>query len=670
MEALRVFLFMSKIDWWLVCGTNMLMNYMHYTMILNNEDFIEKNHIFAFIFPLILTNSLPFFSYFKDRGFKQLFYQLINYDQTLKCFKELITKIIPNQIIIMNEERNDLLFCNDEVQRFFKTEEYSKIMGYLKQISVQNKSFFEILEEIHYTKEDNVFIDYQTSIQFLNSYNKNLKNVNEKDNENNYYFSIKIGRIYWQNEKAYLILMSDVSAIKLVEKLKELDTYKDQLLATVSHDLRTPLNGVLGVIELLLETIKEKALRKLLKIAMRCTNLLLFMINDILDFSQINNGKLRLFFSNYNVSDLIKEVIDLIKFQCNRKNIQFLLDLPQCLKNQLLVCDYRRVQQVLLNLISNALKFTTQGFIKLSIHKITEKSKNFLQFSVEDTGIGIKEEDIKKLFQLFGKLEENHMNINNSRGPLNKNGTGLGLVISQRLVEMLSGDEKEKIVVSSQYGKGSVFTFRLPLDVPEDEEISDEILEKEANIFESLKSYNLMMNSQNLAIIDESNSVPSVSRFNSPNDKKRLPILLVDDDQINLFVISKYLESFNLTYKTAHNGKMAVEIVKSERNFSVIFMDCYMPIMNGFDAAREIKELFNKKIIFSEIPIFGLTASTSGKDLDLCKECGMKDVLTKPVAKKQMKEKIQEILKIRIYERNGVNTMINKLGDGLFSKKK
>ena len=278
--------------------------------------------------------------------------------------------------------------------------------------------------------------------------------------------------IQWQNEKAFLILLSDISAVKLVKKLQDLDVYKDRLLATVSHDLRTPINGLVGILEILYSKIKEKELRKYVKIASRCCNLLLFMINDILDFSQINNGKLRLLFSKYHVADLIKEVISLVKFQCQRKNIDFLLEIPKELRNQLLNCDYRRVQQVLLNLISNSLKFTNKGYIKLTITKIILHNQRFIQFSVEDTGIGIKESDKSKLFQLFGKLELDNPNIN-------KIGVGLGLVISKHLVQLLSGDQNAEIEVESKYEKGSRFKFKLPLDIPEDEEINDEIFEKE-----------------------------------------------------------------------------------------------------------------------------------------------------------------------------------------------
>lgn len=647
-EAFRLFLYISRMEWWLVCITNILMNYCPYNLITKGNELLETSHIFAFIFPLILMNTLPFLLYFKERSIRDLFYQLITFDQSLKSFEELITRSLPNQIIIINDNRSKVLFCNDEAQKFFKSNDYQKLYDKLGQITVNNNGLFNVLEEDVFRK-NTTFFNYQSSVNSQNSRDEPT------------FFDVKIGRIHWENQKAFLIILSDISAIKLCEKLKEIDLYKDQLLASVSHDLRTPLNGVVGILEILMENIKDAQMRKYLKIAVRCTNLLLFMVNDILDFSQINNGKLRLIPSKSTLYLMVKEVIDLVKFQCKKKNIQFILELPKYLKNLQIDCDSRRVQQVLLNLISNALKFTCQGYIKLKIEKQEENGRIFIMFSVEDSGIGIKEENISKLFKLFGKLQDT--------ASLNKNGTGLGLVISQSIVEMLSENSKQKIKVSSSFGNGSTFSFKIPLNFGEDEEITDEIFETEQKIFESFKSYNFTVNSPNLILLDETNSLTSFSKYSSPLDLKKVLVLIVDDDQINLFVLSKYLESFGLRYITAFNGKNALEKVKEEPNFSLILMDCYMPIMNGFEATKTIKDTYRKKQIKEPI-IVGLTASSANKDLDMCKQCGMQETWTKPISKKKMKEKLQEILKIRIFERDSQNSMMNKLGKEIFNQTK
>ena len=632
LEGFRVFLFIGKINWMLVWITNMILNYMHYDLLLNQE--ISNANIFSFIFPLILANTLPFVSFFQERYFKLLFYQLTSFDQSLKSFEDLINKILPNQVIIVDENKTKILFCNEEVQKFYNTQNYCEILKKLKTITIADSDIMTILHQIEISNENFEFQNYQTSIQ-----NEEMKKE--------YFFDLKLGRMHWQNEKAFLILLSDISAIKLVKKLQELDAYKDNLLATVSHDLRTPLNGMVGILELLLEKIVDKELRKYIKIANRCSSLLLFMINDILDFSQINNGKLRLLFSKFRITEMTKEVIDLIKFQCNRKNIDFILDIPNELKEQMIICDYRRLQQVLLNLISNALKFTTTGYIKLSLKKIIEFGTNFIQFRVEDTGIGIKENDQIKLFQLFCKINLDDCNMN-------KSGVGLGLVISRHLVELLSDDPNAKIEVESKYEFGSKFTFKLPL-IDHQEEINEELFEKEQTIGESFKFYKSSITSPNLRKLVDFSAIPS----HSSSLISKTFILLVDDDQISLFVLGKYLEAFGLSYETASNGKMAIDLVRMEKKFNLILMDCHMPIMNGFESSKKIKELVKRRII-PDASILALTASTANKDLDECKQSGMEECLTKPVSKKQMKEKLQQILKIRIFEKKSRNSLLEK----------
>ena len=645
LESFRVFLFISKINWMMIWVTNMFLNYAQYSFILEKEA-IDRVNLFSFIFPLILANTLPFVSYFTELSFKKLFYKLVSFDRTLKSFEELINKILPNQVIILNERRTEILFCNEEVQKFYQSSENEQIFSKIQNINIIGCNLFNILGQLQKTEENFVFFEYQASILCAKT-------------KEECFFDVKVGRIHWQNQDAYLILMADISAVKLVKKLKELDGYKDKLLATVSHDLRTPLNGLVGILELLSTKIVEKEAKKYLRIATRCSNLLLFMINDILDFSQISNGKLRLIFSRYHVMDLTKEVINLIKFQCQRKNIPFILDVPKDLMNQMLICDYRRVQQVLLNLLSNSLKFTSHGFIKLKIRKIIENGNRFIHFSVEDTGIGIKKEDLAKLFQLFGKLETENL-------VLNPSGVGLGLVISQHMVGLLSGDPNAKIEVTSEYENGATFSFKLPLNIPEEEEVSDEILEKDQRICDSLKSYSSSMIPPNLKGLEFS---PVTSTNSYSSSRRNNLILLVDDDQINLFVIGKYLESFGINYKTACDGKQALDMVLKEKNFTFIMLDCYMPIMNGFEAAAKIKELAKRRII-ANIPILALTASTSNKDIDQCKQSGMDEYLPKPVSRKQMKEKLQQMLNISILERNGKINMVDKLGTGLFFKNK
>ena len=618
LESLRIFLFIGKIKWILVCVTNFILNMMQYIFLIEEQN--DKGTNFLIMFASILMNTMPIMAYFQERSFKKLFDENYAYNQNLRRYEELI-KAMPNQIIIIDEKKTRILFVNQAVKNFYRNASDEFIFSKIKEIDINGINLLVFIGD----EEENSFKNFHTS------------NPYSAENEENL-FDFQTGRISWQNEPAFLILMSDISAVKMVKKLKELDSYKNRLLATVSHDLRTPLNGIIGIIEILFGKIQEKELRKLLKISLRSANLLLFMINDILDFSQISNGKLRLITGKHQVMDFVKEIITLFKFQCARKNIDLILDIPNDLKNQSLICDHRRVQQVLLNFISNALKFTFHGYIKLFIRKLLVKNKRYIEFGVEDTGLGIKQKDFSKLFHLFGKIQQEDDNIN-------QNGIGLGLVICKRLVEVLAGDPKERIEIQSQYLKGSVFSFKLPLDIPEEEEINEETCEKEEKINDHIKSYKNSAFHTNLRNIDStsvSEDVVSSSRHILCNK-----ILIVDDDQINLFVIGKYLESFGIKYQTASDGKIALEELQRKKDFTLVLMDCNMPIMNGFEATRKIKELV-KRGVLRKISVLALTANTSEKDIELCIQSGMDGFLGKPVSKMEMKNKLQQILKIRI----------------------
>lgn len=637
LESIRVFLFISKIRWYFVLTANLILNFMILQNSIYIKEFDNQANLFPIIFPIIMGNTLPILIYFQERNDRSFFHRNLNFDKTLKSFEVLINEIMPNQLIILDKTLQSILFCNQEVKNFYDSQDHNYIYKRINSILVADENSNHPISLLKKGKslDSNIFLNFQSSIPG--------KNTSEDS-----FFNIKFGRIHWQNEEAFLILLSDISAMKLVHKLKELDAYKDQLLATVSHDLRTPLNGLKGILELLAGRLIDKELLKYLKIASRCSNLLLFMINDILDFSQITNGKLRLNFSKYQIPRLIKEVFNMVKFQIEGKQLQLILDLPFDLKVQFLLTDYRRVQQVLLNLISNAMKFTNEGFIKLTIRKKNSANKKImLEFSVEDTGIGIRAEDLHKLFHLFGKLdlESPHMN---------RTGVGLGLVISKRLVELLSNDPNAVINVESQFGKGTRFSFELPFEIPEEEDVNEEFNEEEEKVYTNFQEYRRRVNSPNLKSVENTSSINSTHNLPLSSDSPYInakKILIVDDDQISLFIIGKYLESFGLKYQAVSDGKKAIEMVMHEKSFDLILMDCNMPIMNGFEASRRIKNLVYKKKIYP-LKILALTANTTTEDIDECKESGMDDYLAKPIGKKEFKEKLQEILKIKILESN------------------
>jgi two-component system, sensor histidine kinase len=394
------------------------------------------------------------------------------------------------------------------------------------------------------------------------------------------------------------------------------------------------------------------------------------MINDILDFSQITNGRLRLNSTTFDVVESVKEVTKLIKFQAKRKGLrfEFINKFQDNIGKVLFQSDPNRVKQVVLNLLGNALKFTEKGFIRITVEPGEERPmsncdldilSNYynnnkicsVKFTVQDTGCGIKSEDIPKLFQLFAKLETQESK------KVNQTGVGLGLAISQSLVRRLNKEKPgEEIKVLSELGKGSCFYFTLR---------SLMLTEVNSESIRNIVSSNLRLKST-VNFAEEDEGIRKISLPKTPMMKKvrsmstsnaSLPtneilpktlkkVLVVDDDQINIMVLSAYLKSFeDCKFNVALNGLEAVELVKRQAKefyyFDIIFMDCNMPVMDGFEATRTILQMVKSKEIPS-LPIIASTANASQPDYEMCFKCGMVDYLAKTYGKALLRDKLDK----------------------------
>jgi CheY-like chemotaxis protein len=367
------------------------------------------------------------------------------------------------------------------------------------------------------------------------------------------------------------------------------------------------------------------------------------MINDFLDFTQISNGKLSLNPELFSPETMLLDISKLIKFQAKRKGLTFHIenrfpDRQQCL----LRSDPNRIKQIILNLLGNSLKFTQNGYIRIIIEPINvneiicdQKFGLPVKFSVQDTGLGIKPEDRSHLFQLFGKLK----NKDNQR--LNQTGVGLGLTISQNLVKALNNNLPEySISVDSEYGKGSTFSFIImPFknDYQEEDCMCITSVSIENGVYMSHKEIN-----NDVRKIRESITIKKNKNLRKDNQSIRL--LIVDDDQINILVLTSFLKSFqDCNFDVAFNGLEAIQKViengKIEKFYDLILMDCNMPVMDGFEATKVILDMVQK----GEIPklfIIAITANSSPADNKKCFDCGMIDFLSKPFTKLQIREKI------------------------------
>lgn len=362
------------------------------------------------------------------------------------------------------------------------------------------------------------------------------------------------------------------------EKAVVAERSKSQFLANMSHEIRTPLNGILGMTEILTDKITDVESKEYLKIIQNCGKSLLVLINDVLDFSKIEAGKLDLEFREFNVHELIEECILLFKVSTD-KNInlkfEFEPDTPKWIKS-----DPIRIKQILDNYLSNAVKFTKQGDIKVYLsHEYSNDERKLLKFSVKDSGIGISHENQQKLFKRFSQVDASDTRL--------YGGTGLGLSISKKLAVLLGGD----VSVTSELGSGSEFNFTIS--------------------YENINS-----------------SSPQIMALENKNTEfEKINILLVEDNIVNQKVASNFLKKLGMDIQVANNGNEAIDLVESN-HFDLVFMDCQMPELDGFEATRKIKRTLGKDAPL----IIALTASSMKEDIERCFSAGMDDFLSKPLS--------------------------------------
>lgn len=362
---------------------------------------------------------------------------------------------------------------------------------------------------------------------------------------------------------------------------------KDDFLSTMSHEIRTPLNAVIGVSHLLLlENPKKEQLENLQALKYSSEHLL-ELVNDILDFNKITSGSIELEQADFSLERVLNGLQSLFQHKAKQKDIRFSIKTDRDLPARL-VGDSTRITQILSNLINNAIKFTEEGKVVLDVGLEARKEDSCtIHFSVIDTGIGIPEEKQEKIFDSFCQA--------NSDTTRKYGGTGLGLAICKRLVEHMGG----KLTVESTLGKGSTFSFELELPISTVIEINRE---------GKLPSKTLTMTT-------------------TLDSLKGTKMLVAEDNQLNILVIRKFLSKWNVDYEIVEDGKAAV--AKAEQNnYDLILMDLQMPEMNGFDAARAIRQGQNPKN--KTIPIYALSAST-GVDINTkIQEYGINGLISKP----------------------------------------
>lgn len=403
--------------------------------------------------------------------------------------------------------------------------------------------------------------------------------------------------------------------VLLIEKLRwekaradEANAAKSRFLSNMSHEIRTPMNAIVGLTEVLLREDLTQKQRGYLENIKSSGTALLGIINDLLDYSKIEAGKFTITEEAYNPQSIIEDLKPVFKERVGDKNILLNYKIDDKLPPRLYGDDLR-IRQVLINLTNNAIKYTKKGFVLISL-QVTEQDNDevTLCFSVRDSGIGIKKEDIPYLFDAFSQMD-----IKKNKG---KEGTGLGLAICKQLVELMGGT----LEVTSTYRKGSEFSFTLtqkilPLEEPNPEK------ETASSSPEKLTAFNFTA--------------------------KKANILVVDDMELNREVALALLEPIGMHMEEAENGQDALDKIK-ENDYDLILMDHYMPVMDGVEATKAIRALPDEK--YQKLPILALTADVVAGEKEAFFEAGMNEVISKPIQIHEMNEKLRKYLDSTLIE--------------------
>ena len=402
---------------------------------------------------------------------------------------------------------------------------------------------------------------------------------------------------------AMIILNIDIKKrIKTEEELKiakevaeEANKTEEQFLANMSHEIRTPMNAVVGMTNLILQSELTQKQFEYMKAIKQSSDNLLIIINDILDFSKIRAGKIETESIDFRLGEILQGLYNTFRFKTEEKNLQFINKIDPSLPD-VIIGDPVRLNQILINLIGNAIKFTEIGSITIECVQLKRENEIVtIKFSVKDTGIGIKEDKLGTIFESFSQAA--------SDTTRKYGGTGLGLTISKQLIELQGGE----ISVQSEIGKGTTFSFTLPFAIGSENNIEEFKLKE--------------VNTNNLA---------------------DLKILLVDDNELNRVVAVDTLTLLikGLTIDIAINGKIALEKV-DQGNYDIVLMDVHMPELDGYETTRRIR---SSQKAYHEIPIMAMTASATIEEVQKCLKSGMDDCIAKPFDPAVLLRKISSLV--------------------------
>jgi len=421
-----------------------------------------------------------------------------------------------------------------------------------------------------------------------------------------YYSPIRDER---KNINGVIGIASDITGHKLAEEelkkakllAEETAKIKEQFLANMSHEIRTPMNGIIGLTRILLNTSLSTEQSKYMQAIMTSSNNLLEIINDILDFSKIEAGKMKIESVPVNIAELANQTIELFQPKADEKSLNLILEIENQIPENL-NGDPTRLTQILNNLVSNAIKFTEKGEVRINLKVTSIDHKNIkVCFEIRDTGIGIAEKNLPTIFDSFTQAS--------SDTTRKFGGTGLGLTIVKKLIELQNG----KITIKSKPGFGTTFTFCLPFSISEND-----------------KGNNVMEPAENQSI-------------------SNLRVLVAEDNKVNQMIVKKVLSDWNVIAVFADNGVIALELLR-ESDFDLILMDIQMPEMDGYTTVSRIRSEFPEPK--RSLPIIAMTAHAISTERQKCLDAKMNDYISKPFEPADLKKKIAALTKSDISSLN------------------